>query len=186
MKQERAVSAYGRARRLSSRYCFGVIQHLERIEKFRTNESDDLADHQARMQNKNNWEIVIIFLSRLRRCLVYLSNFEVFRRVCEEGIVEFDAIVPHLKNLRDYEEHFDAYSTEKGHNKSFGWGELESYWFGSEEFSSGVGKISQAEADQASRSIWKVIESLESSAKNLGYLSWDDRFAPNGKYRSTP
>lgn len=165
-----AVSAYGRARRLASRYCYGVQQHIERIRNI-----DAEADW-GQLQNKNDWEIVTIFLMRLRRCVGYLSRFDPFRTACEKGLAEFDTVLPSLIDLRDFEEHFDDYSTNRGRNASFEWGHLETYFFGAKEFSNGVGTVSCSSAEDAARLVWGILIDLEPTAKKLGWLSWDDRF----------
>lgn len=164
------VAAYGRARRLSSRYCFGVKQHLERIS------SVDEGKEWRELQQKNDWEVVIIFLMRLRRCIAYLSRFSEFKQIGKVKSAAFDACVPHLKDLRDFEEHFDDYSTGRGKNASFEWGHLETYCYGAERFSNGVGSIATSEAEKAALIVWSLMIDLEPIAKSLGYLSWNDRF----------
>jgi hypothetical protein len=171
------VTTYGRARRLASRYCYGVQQHIDRIGSF------EPGTKWSSLQNKNDWEIVIIFLTRLRRCVALLTKVVDFRDAAKKCLTEFDVCLPSLKNLRDFEEHFDDYSAGKGKEAAFTWGHLESYTFGSENFSNGVGEVSCSAAEQAARLVWGTIADLELTAKTLGYLSWDDRYGVNGKFR---
>ena len=171
---------YGRARRLASRYCYGIKQHIQRIK------DTDPKPEWSHLQLKNDWEIVVIFLTRLRRCSVLLSNIDAFRVTAKKCISDFDVCLPNLKSLRDYEEHFDDYSAGNGRKTEFTWGHLESYQFGSEGFSNGVGDVSRDAAEQIVRLVWKLIVDLEPVAKSLGYLSWDDRYGVNGIFRRSP
>ena len=170
MSQPDPVAAYGRARRLASRYCFGVNQHLERISTF------DPDREWSELQNKNDWEVVIIFLMRLRRCISFVSRFTEFKQIGKVSAAAFDACLPSLKDLRDFEEHFDDYSMGRGKNAAFDWGQLETYSYGAERFESGVGSIGTSDAKKAALLAWGLIVDLEPRAKALGYLSWDDRF----------
>lgn len=170
MTQPDPVAAYGRARRLTSRYCFGVKQQLERIRAF------DPDEEWSELQNKNDWEVVIIFLTRLRRCISFVLRFPEFKDIGKVKAAAFDACIPSLKDLRDFEEHFDDYSIGRGRVAAFDWGFLETYSYGPERFESGVGKIAVSDAEQAALLAWGLILDLEPKAKTLGYLSWDDRF----------
>ena len=163
------VSGCGRARRLANRYWYGVEQQLVRLRQF------DRGQEYAHMQLKNDWEMVIILLSRLRRCLAFVSKFPAFKGIGELELAKFDNLVPHLKQLRDFEEHFDDYSLGRGQNKQIGWGALETYSFGVSQFSNGAGEITATSISNAALLVWTTFETLEEEAIKLGYLTWEER-----------
>ncbi len=170
MTSPEPLQNYERARRLLSRYCFGVEQHIERIGNFNPDE------RWSELQNKNDWEVVIVFLTRIRRCLEMLLAFRVFQDAVRRGLDQFDRTLPSLIKLRNFEEHFDDYSNGKGRNKAAAWGHLETYNYGSSEFSNGLGGLSTADAEQAAKAAWAIVLELENEARRLGYRTWDERF----------
>jgi hypothetical protein len=91
-------------------------------------------------------------------------------------LARFDKTVPDLKDVRDYEEHFDDYSLGKGRNKSAKWGNLESYAYDARTFTNGLGHFSTEAAQSAARTVWEAVISMESRAKEVGYLSYEDRY----------
>lgn len=170
------VSTYGRVRRLGNRYCDGVLTQIERINQ-PVPEIDDLIDLQSTIhKNKNEWEALIMFLVRLRRCLVLLGRCRPTLKLRTKHISDFDSAVPDLVALRDFEEHFDDYSSNKGKNSTHKWGHLESYKYGATSFANGVGEISTEAAYAAAKIAWEAILSVETDAKAVGWLSWEDRY----------
>ncbi|MBB3381487.1 hypothetical protein ACK83U_10935 [Rhizobium sp. WW22] len=99
-------------------------------------------------------------------------------------IARFDSAVPNLKDLRDYEEHFDDYSLGKGRNKNALWGYLESYRYDARGFSNGLGELSVEASRSAALIVWEAIISVEEDARRLGYLTWEDRYGTDNT-RST-
>lgn len=183
------ITNYGRLRRLANRYCYGVIQQIENItvsaEKL-AHEREPLTEYpQDRIdyELKNHWEVLILFLLRMRRCLLMLQKLSPEITVNSEYLDRFDALVPKLKNIRDFEEHFDDYSLGQGRNSSIEWGFLESYVYGADVFSNGVGTIELAHAKEAALTAWEAVLSCEDGAKQLGFLTFDDRYRTDGKFR---
>lgn len=180
------VQQYGRIRRIVNRYCLAVKTQINRIGdgSFETEEGIPWLDlqHRAEVQ-KNDWEALIIFLSRLRRCLVFIKELEPDLKLGRNYISEFDNTVPDLTKLRNFEEHFDDYSIGKGRNKLAEWGHLESFYIGNDIFRNGVGELSTNAAIQAAKLVRVAVLSLERNARALGYLTWEDRYGPKGLYR---
>lgn len=173
------VANYARVRRLSNRYCWGIERQIERLKISKeeiARETDENRLGYANYTLKNDWEILLVFLTRLRRCLLMLSRIGSTLPFDNTFVTRFDNTVPQLKQMRDYEEHFDDYSLGKGKNKSFSWGYLESYSFGGEGFANGIGKVDIEACRSAALIVWEAVMSLEDTARKLGYLSWDDRF----------
>lgn len=172
---------YGRVRRLASRYCLGVETQVQRIEESARlmREQDVLVEHRQswkELQNKNDWEALVMFLIRLRKCLILLGKCRPELPLKKSFLKDLDDLVPDLIKLRDFEEHFVEYSSGKGKNKNFQWGHLESYVFGEEQFANGVGKISNNASKEAAKLAWLAILSVEEDARKIGWLSWDDRY----------
>jgi hypothetical protein len=183
------ITNYGRLRRLANRYCYGVIQQTENITlsaETLLNEREPLTEHrQSRIdyELKNNWEALIFFLLRMRRCLLMLQKLSPEITVDPKYLERFESLVPKLKSIRDFEEHFDDYSLGKGRDSSLEWGFLESYVYGADMFSNGVGTIELAQAKEAALTAWEAVLSCEESAKQMGFLTFDDRYGPDGKFR---
>jgi hypothetical protein len=182
-----AVTNYGRVRRLANRYCFGIKTQLERLKIAEQNvnrESEDDVLGYSTYALKNDWEAMAVFLIRLRRCLLMLGKLEPDLRLSPDYLTTFDATVPKLRLLRNVEEHFDQYSLGDGDNKRVEWGQLESYEYSAGEFENGFGYLSSENANAAMLIVWEAVLSLEPQAKQLGFLSWDDRYGEGGKFRS--
>lgn len=173
------VSNYARVRRLASRYCWGVERQIERLRK---SQEEILREFKGTHRGyshytlKNDWEILLIFLTRLRRCLFILQKLGPNLQLDSSFITRFDSAVPDLKDLRDYEEHFDDYSLGQGRNKSALWGYLESYGYDAKGFSNGLGELSIEGSRSAALIVWEAVMSIEEDARKLGYLTWEDRY----------
>lgn len=126
--------------------------------------------------NKNDWEALIVFLTRLRRTLVLLQKLGPDLSLDPSFINRFDKAVPDLKAIRDYEEHFDDYSLGKGKEEKAEWGWLESFEYGAEKFANGAGELKAENAHAAMLIAWEAVMSLEENAKKIGYLTWDARY----------
>ena len=66
----------------------------------------------------NNWETLIGFLSRLRKCFdlaEMLPDYHIFAII---GKNTFDDLLPKLKDIRNVFEHFDNYLVGDGNNRS--------------------------------------------------------------------
>lgn len=179
MSFQEPAANYGRVRRLASRYCWGVERQIERLRTSNAEIAIEIAENRlgyADYTLKNDWEMLLVLLTRLRRCLLMLSRISPGMELDGNFISRFDATVPNLKDLRDYEEHFDDYSVGDGKNKKILWGYLESYTFGEEYFSNGVAELNIEACRAAGLIVWEAVLSLEKSAQKLGYLSWEDRF----------
>ncbi len=179
-----SAQQYGRIRRLASRYCFGVETQTRRIKKSARAMRDrevlvEFNQIHCDLQNKNDWEALIVFLARLRKCLLLLGKCRPDLPLEKRFLKEFDRLLPHLVDLRDFEEHFDEYSTSSGRREEFKWGHLESYAYGDEKFASGVGSISVKSSKEAAQLAWKAVLSVEGEAKRAGWISWEDRIENN-------
>lgn len=171
------VLNYARARRLANRYCYGVKVQIERIEeaaKAASAPANKLSyDHYTL---KNDWEYLAVCLIRLRRCLCLVSQLEPEVRMDRDYIVRFDNLLSDLIALRNFEEHLDEYSLGRGRNRSADWGHLETFLYGAEKFSNGVGSLDVESARAAMRVAWEAVLSVESDARSDGFLTWDDRY----------
>lgn len=179
MTHHDTVSNYGRVRRLASRYCWGVERQIERMELSNIEILEDFKQPRvgyAHYTLKNDWEVLLVFLTRLRRCLTLLQGLGPALKIDPDYITRFDNDVPDLKELRDFEEHFDDYSLGIGRNKNALWGYLESYGYDAEGFSNGLGRLSVEGCRNAALTVWEAVLSVESDAKALGYLTWEDRY----------
>ena len=180
------VSNYGRLRRLANRYCFGVKVQLERITdcpQLTVSETDGIDPEFTRYSLKNDWEMLVVLLIRLRRCLLMAQRLKSSLSLNPKFIKQFDSALPSLTELRNYEKHLDDYSLDIGRDNKFGWGHLESYQYGVTSFSNGVAKIDAEEVSSAVMIAWEAVLSLEQQAQDLGYLTLEDRYGENGKFR---
>jgi hypothetical protein len=172
------VSNYARARRLANRYCYGVKIQLERLQQNPVQMMKELREQgfeHAHYTQKNDWETLIVSLTRLRRTLLMLKELEPNLSLDQSHIDRFDNAVPDLKCIRDYEEHFDDYSLGKGRKKAE-WGWLESYEYGPGKFANGAGELKAENAHAAMLIAWEAVMSIEENAKKIGYLTWDARY----------
>jgi hypothetical protein len=73
-------------------------------------------------QNKiiflNNWETLIGFSSRLRKCFDLAEKLPDYRSAAISGKESYDKFLPRLKDIRNVFEHFDEYIVGDGNNKS--------------------------------------------------------------------
>ena len=146
---------------------------------------DDETEKHHDLLNKNDWEIIIVFLARLRRCLLLLGKCRPTLPVDGKYLKEFDRLIPVLVNLRDFEEHFDDYSSGKSKRAEFEWGYLETYYFGEKVFENGVGKVTAETAQKAALEVWTAVISVEDNARKHGFLTWDDRYSRNEQMGDT-
>ncbi|MEM1365321.1 MAG: hypothetical protein AAGH82_06170 [Pseudomonadota bacterium] len=186
MKATDTISQYGRIRRLANRYCWGVQTQLSRIQVSQKllQTGRDTIDY-VHYDMKNDWEALSVLLVRLRRCFPFLESLKPELCLDPAFAEQFDVLLPSLSKLRNFEEHWDEYSRGDGRNTAAAWGHLETYTFGVDHFSNGVGSIEAKNAQEASTLTWKAVLSLEDQAKAQGFLTFDDRYGPHGKFRRT-
>ena len=94
------VPNYGRVRRLTNRYCWGIQQQIERLKESENEMLRERDENQlgfANYTNKNDWEVVLMFLTRLRRCLNLLQNLGPGIQLDDKFIEKFENCIPDLK-----------------------------------------------------------------------------------------
>lgn len=110
-----------RAMRFASLCKWTIDLQIQRIES---------AEHEDRDFPLRNWvdlQFLLATLSRLRRAARLASRTQQQNRSLQHAIDAFDRALPHLKSMRDINEHFDVYALDdpKRHDKAIDRRQLE-------------------------------------------------------------
>lgn len=113
------AAIYERARRLASNAMWTISLQRRRL---KTKEPED---QEFVFRLWADFQFFIVALTRLRRAAQLATKAPVLRNAVRQALVDFDAVLPMLKPMRDAAEHIDDYAMDQGRNSTVSRGSLE-------------------------------------------------------------
>ncbi len=106
------AATYERARRLAN-----VALWTVDIQRRRLN-STEPEDKDFPLRPWSDFQFLIVALARLRRAAELAAKVPSIRSNMRAALRNFDAVLPHLKTMRDVAEHIDDYGVDAGKDKN--------------------------------------------------------------------